>query len=113
MTTYQYGATIQKPILPGRVEPLRTLLGSIGDNIESDSPIPFTRLTAAHFLCWFIVDQGSAGPLLFFELNVDGPIEPFLHDLVAQAGPGLDLILDIASAIPRKAAPRPGKSSST
>ncbi len=72
--------------------PLRALLTKIGDDVAGNPLVPFARLTSAHFLSWFIVDRANVGPYLICELNVDGPVEPFLFDLVAQARPGLDQI---------------------
>ncbi len=93
MVTYQYGATIVKPIVRDRLDALRGLLQSIGGDIEGNPHIPFTQLTSAHFMSWFIVDAANdAAPQLFLELNVDGAIEPFVNDLIARAGPGLDMI---------------------
>jgi len=100
MTPGQYGATILKKIVPGRHHSLKALLQSIGENIEGNSQVPFARLTSAHFMSWFIVEGGDGGPLLFLELNVDGPIEPFLNDLVAQAGAGIDLIYSHCTGYP-------------
>jgi hypothetical protein len=92
MTARQYGATIVKPIVANRLDALKTLLKSIGDDIDGNPYISFAKLTSAHFMSWFIVEGNGAGPLLFLELNVDGPIEPFLSDLVAKARSGIDLI---------------------
>ena len=88
----QYGATIVKTIMADRLEPLRKLLQSIGDDIDGNPHIPFARLTSAHFMSWFIVEGKGTAPHLVLELNVDGPIEPFLNELVAQARAGIDLI---------------------
>ena len=113
MTSKQYGATIQKPIAAGRLEPLRTLLRSIGDDIDKNPQIPFARLTSAHFLSWFIVDRDGFASYLIFELNVDGPIERFLDDLVAKAGPGIDLIYGHCPGYPARGSTAPGRSSRT
>ena len=107
MTSKQYGATIQKPIAAGRLEPLRTLLRSIGDDIDKNPQIPFSRLTSAHFLSWFIVDRDGFASYLIFELNVDGPIERFLDDLVAKAGPGIDLIYGHCPGYPARGSTTP------
>ncbi len=88
----QSGATIIKPILDGRVDELRTLLESIGDDVEKYPDIPFGQLSTVHFMTWFIVENMSIGPCLFLELNVDGPIRTFLEDLEAKARAGLDQI---------------------
>ena len=107
MTLRQYGATILKPIVPDRLDPLKALLQSIGDDIDGNPQVPFARLTSAHFMSWFIVEGGDAGPLLFLELNVDGPIEPFLNDLVAKAGAGIDLIYGHCAGYPPRGSSSP------
>ncbi len=109
MTPGQYGATILKKIVPGRLDSLKTLLQSIGDDIDGNSQVPFARLTSAHFMSWFIVEGGDVGPLLFLELNVDGPIEPFLSDLVAKGGPGLDSIYSHCTGYPPRGSGSPGQ----
>jgi hypothetical protein len=91
MTTAQFGATILKPVARDP-DGLVGLLQSIGDDVVGNTVIPFTRLPAAHFLSWFIIDRLVDAPILVFELNVDGPIESFLRSLVAEAGPGLAAI---------------------
>jgi hypothetical protein len=100
MTQRQYGATILKPILAAQVRALATLLQAIGDDIDGNPHIPFARLGTAHFMSWFIVEKTSVGPLLFLEINVDGPIKPFLNDLVTKARAGLDLIFGHCAAYP-------------
>ena len=109
MTPGQYGATILKTIVPGRLDPLKALLQSIGDDIEANSQIPFARLTSAHFMSWFIVEGVESGALLFLELNVDGPIEPFLNDLVAKAGAGIDSIYSHCTGYPPRGSGSPGE----
>jgi hypothetical protein len=108
MTLGQYGATILKKIVPGRLGPLKALLQSIGDDIDGNAHVPFARLTSAHFMSWFIVEGGASGPLLFLELNVDGPIEPFLNDLVAKAGAGIDSIYGHCTGYPPTGSSSPG-----
>src|SRR5438093_828620 len=85
MSIQQYGATILKPVIPDRLDSLRTLLISIGDDVTHYPDVPFTRLTSAHFLSWFIVEIDGVGPFLFFEQNdpalgwaLSFPPRPFL-----------------------------------
>jgi hypothetical protein len=96
----QFGATIVKTIVAERLESLRTLLQKIGDDLDGNPHVPFARLTSVHFMSWFIVEGKGMGPHLFLELNVDGPIEPFLNDLVAQAKAGIDLIYSHCAGYP-------------
>jgi hypothetical protein len=88
----QFGATIVKTIAADRLAALKALLQSIGDDIDGNPHIPFARLTSVHFMSWFIVEGKGTAPHLCLEVNVDGPIEPFLNELVAQARAGIDLI---------------------
>ena len=91
VTRTQSGATIRKPIRADRVDDLKRLLATIGDDVEHCPDIPFTGLADAHFLSWFVIDAyAGTGPMLYLELNVDGPVGPFLHELVRLAGKGLD-----------------------
>jgi hypothetical protein len=107
ITRTQSGATIVKPVKPGAVLSLTTLLTTIGDNINTYQPIPFTQLADAHFLSWFVVpdDTDPNQANLYFELNVDGPVEPFLRDLIKQAGAGLDQIYGYCQGYPGSSAP--------
>jgi hypothetical protein len=92
-TNPQSGATIRKPIDPARLDKLQALLTSIGEDITGNPHVPFTQFASVHFMTWFVVDADDVtGPLLFFELNVDGPVESSLRDIVAKARPGIDLI---------------------
>ena len=93
MVTYQHGATIVKTIAADRLDALKSLLQSIGNDIEGNSHVPFAQLNTVHFMSWFIVEpENPVPPQLFLEINVDGPVEEFIDELVARAGPGLDLI---------------------
>jgi hypothetical protein len=100
MSDKQYGATFFKPILPGHLEPLRALLKSIGDDIAGNPHIAFSKLESAHFMSWFIVEAKDAAPLLFLEINVDGPVEDFLVDLLDRAGDGIDEIFGHCAGYP-------------
>ena len=100
MNLRQYGATIVKPIVPDRLDDLKTLLQSIGANILKNPTVPFPDLTSAHFMSWFIVEGDGFGPFLYLEVNVDGPIEQFLVDLVTKARAGIDSIYGHCSDYP-------------
>jgi hypothetical protein len=100
MSDKQCGATFFKAILPGHLEPLRALLKSIGDDIAGNPHIAFSELESAHFMSWFIVEAKDAAPLLFLEINVDGPVEDFLVDLLDRAGGGIDEIFGHCAGYP-------------
>ncbi len=58
-------------------------------------------------MTWFVVDADDVtGPLLFFELNVDGPVESALGEIVAKARPGIDLIYGHCTGYPAGASDR-------
>jgi hypothetical protein len=103
----QSDATIVKPILAGHVDPLRTLLQSIGNDIEGNPLIPFATLPSVHFMSWFIVEDLSTGPCLFLELNVDGTIETALQDIASKGGNGLDQIYSHCADYPASGAADP------
>ncbi len=106
-TTTQSGATIRKPIDPARLADLRTLLTAIGDDVTGNPHVPFTQFAAVHFMTWFVVDADDVtGPLLFFELNVDGPVESALGEIVAKARAGIDLIYGHCTGYPAGASDR-------
>jgi hypothetical protein len=105
----QYGATFFKPILPDRLEVLRALLKAIGDDILGNPHITFSKFESVHFMSWFIVEAKDAVPLLFLEINVDGPIENFLLDLLDKAGGGIDEIYAHCAGYPALGSGAPGE----
>jgi hypothetical protein len=88
-----YALTVFTPIIPDRVDGLRTYLGSLPRR-----PSPLARLGATHFARWVIVadfvsdasqpepDQLPT-PYLLFSATLDGALGPFLDDLCAELAP--------------------------
>jgi hypothetical protein len=99
-TNTQYGATIVKRIITGKVDDLRALLNNIGEKVDNSTDIPFTTFATLHFMSWFIVDEAGNNGQLFLELNVDGPIKPFLEMLVARAWESVDQIYQSCEGYP-------------
>jgi hypothetical protein len=93
----QRGLTILSPIDEAQVPALDALLRPVGDDIQHQTLIPFSRLTLLHFASWLIFPDGIPGPQLIFESNFDGDAESFLRQLVDQARPGLDQIYNHCS----------------
>jgi len=90
--------TVITPISPGKVEPLRSLLNIIGDDIDGakhNKYIRFSDLSTTHFARWVIIPEDKAKgykPHLAFESNFDGGLDEYLRDLTRKAGDGLDQI---------------------
>jgi hypothetical protein len=83
--SHQAALTVWARVAPGRAEALEQLLAA-------GSPIPFERLSAAHFGRLLLLDDGGAAPVLLFTLDVDGPAGAHLDELVEVAGDGLDRV---------------------
>jgi hypothetical protein len=74
---------------------LSALLDTIGKDPEQNPILPFRKLKLLHFASLFLHDSHKAygyKPYLVFENNFDGPLEPYLEDLCAQARDGLHQI---------------------
>jgi hypothetical protein len=82
-------------VRPGKKSALSALLDTIGNDPETNPYVPFRKLKLLHFASLVLHDSHQEygyGPYLVFENNFDGPLEPFLEDLYAQAQNGLHQI---------------------
>jgi len=82
-------------VRPEKKSDLSALLDTIGKNPETNPYVPFRKLKLLHFASLVLHDahkEYGYGPYLVFENNFDGPLEPFLEDLYAQAQDGLHQI---------------------
>jgi hypothetical protein len=82
-------------VRPEKKADLSALLDAIGNNPETNPYVPFRKLMLLHFASLVLHDSHKEygyGPYLVFENNFDGPLEPFLEDLYAQAQNGLHQI---------------------
>jgi hypothetical protein len=77
---------------PARLAELRRHLDEIAADVRGNRLVPFGRLARTHFASLTIFPDDEYGPYLVFEHNFDGPLDPYLDDLIAHAGPGLDRI---------------------
>lgn len=91
----QFALTILARIKPGAVDELRTLLETIGENIETNPYIKFTDLTTTHY-CRFVVLPADADrdipASVSFESNYDGDLDIHLDELLAVGRRGIDAI---------------------
>jgi hypothetical protein len=90
--TGQSAFTVMTKIETGRLSDLKTLLNSIGDDIDGNPYLRLADLPHLHFACFAVVDAGPGAPYLVFEGNVDGRRNDFLRQMIATAGQAVDLI---------------------
>jgi hypothetical protein len=101
--------TILAPIVPSRLEELRSLLQSMNEGLGSVNPnnslVPFAQFDTLHFARFAILDDQTVGDLriygspvrthplyLAFLGDIDGEEEAFLNELVTRAPDGLRAI---------------------
>ena len=86
--------TIIVPLVAGKQQALGSLLTDVGEHIQTNSLIPFARLTLTHFLRWVLLPPAAEGGTwqLAFECNHDGSPEQLLEELLTQAPLGLHRI---------------------
>ena len=85
-------------VKPDKVKPLAALVQQIQDRPANNTLVPFGDLETLHFASFVLheprneEEMKNYGPYLVFENNFDGPLDPYLDDLYAKAGPGLHQI---------------------
>jgi hypothetical protein len=101
--------TILAPIVPSRLEELRSLLQSMNEGLGSVNPnnplVPFAQFDTLHFARFAILDDQTVGDLRIYGLpvrhhplylaflgDIDGEEEAFLNELVTRAPDGLRAI---------------------
>jgi hypothetical protein len=78
---------------PDRFADLKALLDGIAADVERNMLIPFPKLKLLHFASLVLTDDDpDYGACLVFESNFDGPLDPYLEDLYANASEGLHKI---------------------
>lgn len=75
-----------------REQELTALLAEIAADLTGNAHVPFGSLKLLHFACLVILPDERYGPYLVFENNFDGPLEPYLDELLAHAADGLHRI---------------------
>jgi hypothetical protein len=103
----QHAFTIVTEVRPDAVHELGTFLDSIGDHVDDNGYIRFGDLTQLHFASWVLVDDAAARTSLYFEGNVDGPVDEFLYELLALAAPAVDQIYGSCVGYPAGGAAQP------
>jgi len=91
-------------VKPARVSDLKGLLEDMGNHVEDNSVIPFPSLKLLHFGSLVLNEDPAYGPMLVFENNFDGPLDPYLEDLYAHASAGLHRIYDCCVDYPAASA---------
>src|SRR3954454_20378478 len=79
-------------VKPEAVDSLGKLLDQIGLDPETNSLVPFRRLTRVHFASFVLHQSADYGAYLIFENNFDGGVNDYLPDLYAHAAAGLHQI---------------------
>src|SRR6267378_2681111 len=72
---------------PARISDLKALLEGMAKDVEGNAIVPFPKLRLLHFASLVVIEDPDHiyDPCLVFENNFDGPLEPHLEDLYAQA----------------------------
>jgi hypothetical protein len=74
----------------GAEKELNDYLSKIGEDVEGNTAIPFTRIASLHFASFVIFPDEEYGPYLTFEVNFDGDdLDEFLDEVLALAGPAM------------------------
>ena len=88
------------------VEKLRTLLQEIGDDINNNGILNFSKMKSIHFARWFIIehatdfDKNKMPPMLCFSSNFDGTAEESLGEMLDVSGEGLIQIYSHCKGFP-------------
>jgi len=95
---HQEALTVMTKIQSGKMDALKTLLGTISEDVKDNRIIPFKEFTHVHFARFVILDEETdltgqmIQPSLVFTSNVDAPLTAHLDELVNKFGPGIDQI---------------------
>jgi len=76
-------------VSPDGVDQIKEILSHMASDVEHNPYIPFRELKLLHFASLVLHEDPHFGTDLVFENNFDGPLEPYLEDLVAHAAEGL------------------------
>ena len=87
---------------PARISDLKALLEGMAEDVEGNAIVPFPKLRFLHFASLVVIEDPDHvyDPYLVFENNFDGPLEPHLEDLYAQASEGLHKIYSYCTDYP-------------
>jgi hypothetical protein len=104
--THQIALTVIARIKPGETNNLKLLLGSIHENRQQPSAMPFAKIPNIHFARLFIIDETKdlAGNLIPASLvcltDADAPLDRHLEELGAIAAADLDKIYSHCEGYP-------------
>lgn len=95
--------TFITPIDPDKLEGLKQILAKIQKDLYTNAYLPFGSLTLVHFASLVILDDDpDYTPYLVFENNFDGPLDPYLEELMLVAGSGLHQVYSCCSGYNRE-----------
>lgn len=81
------------PVKAEAEKELNDYLSKIGEDIEGNTEIPFSRIPSLHFASLVIFPDDEYGPYLTFEANFDGDdVGKFLDEVLAVAAPAMHRI---------------------
>jgi hypothetical protein len=104
---FQSGLTIIVPINGvDSLQKLKPLLESIGNDIQNNPYVQFSKIDTVHYARWFLIDQlrkdnGEIDkPFLAFTSNFDGEANEHVQDLVSKFENGFDAIYQYCTGYP-------------
>jgi len=109
----QEALTVVAKIMPGHVQGVKSILGTIADHVDTWEIVPFAAMANVHFARYVLFDEATdlsgqpLQPQLALMTNVDGPIDAHLHDLATVCGSGLDELFGHCEAYPPAAGRTP------
>src|SRR3954452_18558969 len=81
------------PVKAEAEKELEQYLSKIGEDIEGNTDIPFSRMPSLHFASLVIFPDDEYGPYLTFEANFDGEhVSKFLDEVLALSAPAMHRI---------------------
>ncbi len=81
------------PIIPDRLEQLRTFLTDLGNNVGNNPSIDFTFSPATHFARWVIFEASDGIPArLYFSTCYDGDADTYFQELSSNLGVGMEAV---------------------
>lgn len=97
----QYPVSLQIPILPDKVDAVRTLLQTGGNPQKTQSFFDFEKLNSVHFARWIITPaKDNIASSLIYAANVDGDETTHLTELVDSMPDDLDQVFEHCPGYP-------------
>ncbi len=85
--------TVIVPVVPGKLDELRSFLTNLGANVGNNPTIDFTKSPSTHFARWVILDQTCETPArLFFSTCYDGDTTNYFKELSTNFGDEMEAV---------------------